>query len=308
MKYAYYVQLEDKNIEEDANLGTLAGLKKNFSGELTTLVLTNHAKDLKEKFAKTGVKTIIYENKDFNLSDSTETAEVLAKVLSDKKDSLIVFNDSNLGNGLAARVAAKLNVTLVQHVDEILEGPNSITTSRKIGETTALRETVLKETAVITTSFNGIFEEGTKAKVEIKNVEFNSKLSGTYTKDTNSGNDLAYAKVVVSGGMGMKDKANFKTLKELADKLGGEVAATKAVTDKGWVDAKRMIGISNLTVKPDVYYAFGISGAVQHTAGMDKSKHIIAVNTDKSASIFKLANYGIIGDATKVIDQLINLL
>lgn len=308
MRPVYYIQVEDKNIDEGSSISTLAGLKENLSSGLNTIVFSNHAKEVEQKYSSTGVPTVIYENSKFDLTNFDEIVNATSKILQDKKDYLVVFEDSNLGNSLAARLAAKLSEVFVPHVSDIEKGPNSFTVSKNIGDTKAIRKTPLKSSAVITVSFNGVIEKGQTAKVEIKSLEKLQRSTSAYVPDSTSDNDLPYAKVVVAGGKGLQDASGFKPLQELADKLNASVGATKAVTDQGWVSADKMIGISNLTISPDVYYAFGIAGAVQHTAGMDKSKHIIAVNTDKSAPIFKLAEYGIVGDANKVIDGLLNLL
>lgn len=308
MKPVYYIQIEDKNVDEGHNTSTLAGLKSNLDDKIQTLVLSNHGQDLKDKYSKSSVDTVIYDNEKFGLTDFDDIIAAVKKFLSTKEDYLVVLDDSNLGNSLASRIAAAMNIPFVSHVEELKASPNSYTVSRHIAGSKAIRETPLKSAAAVTVSFNGILDESGKAKTKIVKWELSSRDEYAYIPNENSGNDLAYAKVVVAGGKGLQDADGFKPLEELADKLDASVAATKAVTDQGWVDKSKMVGISNLTISPDVYYAFGIAGAVQHTAGMDKSKHIIAVNTDKSAPIFKLAQYGIIGDANKVIDQLINLL
>lgn len=308
MKNIYYVQIEDKNIAEGNSINTLAGLKDNLDNPITNIVFTNHAEEIKDKYATTGISTLVYNNERFGLTDVTDIVNTLKEFLLDKIDYLLVFEDSNLGNSLAVRIAARLNLLYVGHVEEITAHPNSFTVKRHIGETKAIRTTPLPTSAVITVSFNGIMNNDAKAEVNIEPWQLVTRDVDAYVPNEDSNNDLAYAKIVVGGGKGLQDAEGFKPLQELANKLNASVAATKAVTDQGWVDKSKMIGISNLTIKPDVYYAFGIAGAVQHTAGMDKSKHIIAVNTDKSAPIFKLAQYGIIGDANQVIDGLINLL
>jgi electron transfer flavoprotein alpha subunit len=308
MKNIYYIQIEDKNIEEGNSINTLAGLKDNLTNPIKNIVFTNHAEETKEKYEKTGISTVIYSNKQFGLTNVTDVVSTLEQFLLDKTDYLLVFEDSNLGNSLATRVAAKLDLPYVGHVEEIESHPNSFTVKRHIGKTKAIRITPLQNSAVITVLFNGIMNNVEKAAVDIEHWQLATEDKNIYIKNEDSNNDLAYAKIVVAGGKGLQNAEGFQPLQELANKLNASLAATKAVTDQGWVDKNKMVGISNLTVKPDVYYAFGIAGAVQHTAGMDKSKHVIAVNTDRSAPIFKLAQYGIIGDANQVIDGLLNLL
>lgn len=307
MSKAYFIQFEDQNLNEGTNLATLAGMSGYFS-DLTNVVLTNHSDDIKEKYKNCGVNTEIYTSGNFTLTDLSMVTNALSKIMDGNNHAVFVFEDSNLGNNLASRLAAKLNLPLVCHITDLTISPNSVTVSRNIAESKAVRVSHLKQGGVITASLNGVISENVTNSLKVNKFNFKSNSKARYIKKQNAQNDLVYAKTIVSGGKGLQDAAGFKPLMQLAQKLDASVGATKAVTDQGWIDATRMIGVSNLTVKPDVYYAFGISGAVQHTAGMDKSKHIIAINIDKTAPIFKLADYGIVGDANQIIDRLINLL
>ena len=117
--------------------------------------------------------------------------------------------------------------------------------------------------------------------------------------------DISEANFIVAGGRGMGSQENFKLLYELAEALGGVVAASRAAVDKGWLDKAYQVGQTGKTVRPNIYIACGISGAIQHVAGMQDSDLIIAVNKDGSAPIMKIADYGIVGDIVKVIPQMI---
>ena len=117
--------------------------------------------------------------------------------------------------------------------------------------------------------------------------------------------NLKGAQIIVAGGYGVGSKENFKLIHELAQVLGGEVGASRAAVDAGWIDHDHQIGQTGVTVRPKLYIACGISGSVQHCAGMSESKKIIAINTDPAAPIFSVAHYGIVGDLNQVIPMMI---
>jgi electron transfer flavoprotein alpha subunit len=141
-----------------------------------------------------------------------------------------------------------------------------------------------------------------EAEIELSKVSIRARR---LVKQLGSQLDITEARVVVSGGMGMQGPENFKLLEDLASVLGGAVGASRPVVDNGWRDYSNQVGQTGRTVSPDLYFACGISGAVQHLAGMSSSRCIVAINSDRNAEIFSVADYGIVGDAIKIIPDLI---
>jgi electron transfer flavoprotein alpha subunit len=131
-----------------------------------------------------------------------------------------------------------------------------------------------------------------------------SQIVGSLIREVGVELDITEARIIVSGGLGMQDPKNFKLLEELAAVLGAAVAASRPVVDNGWQEYTRQVGQTGRTVSPDLYIACGISGAVQHLAGMSSSRCIVAINSDPHAPIFSVADYGIVGDVLKIVPLL----
>ena len=242
--------------------------------------------------------------------------EVLIQIVKSSQPYGLFFPATKIGMSLTPRVAGALKVGLCAHVNYLEVKDNQIVMSRPTYGENIIAKLVSKSSPVMATislgAFNIKYGEKEPLMKEIifpENFSWSSKLKiRNFIPSKKKPTKLSTAKVVVSGGRGLKNKETFQKLFELAEILGAEVGATRPVCYEGWVEEEKMIGVSGVTVKPKVYIGFGISGALQHTVGMENSEFIIAVNTDKEAPLVKMANLALIGDAKKILELLLKKL
>jgi electron transfer flavoprotein alpha subunit len=223
----------------------------------------------------------------------------------------IVFAASATGRDLAPRVAAKLGVGLAGDVTDVAAEGGVILATRPVYAGKALlRVKVTAQPAVLSLRPN-VFTPVERPKAGAAETVAVTVPAGRVTvreiKAAEAGAlDVAEATIVISGGRGLKEPANFKVVEELARAFGGRAAvgASRAVVDAGWRSHADQVGQTGKTVSPTLYIAVGISGAIQHLAGMRTSKVIVAINKDKDAPIFKVADYGVVGDLFEVVPRL----
>jgi electron transfer flavoprotein alpha subunit len=222
----------------------------------------------------------------------------------------VVFAATATGRDLAPRVAAKLGVGVAADLTDLAADGDAIVATRPVYAGKALQKVrVTGKPAVLSLRPNiftpddraaGVSPEtlAVTAAGRVKVREIKAAPAGTL--------DVAEAQVIISGGRGLKEPANFKVLEELARAFGGRAAvgASRAVVDAGWRAHADQVGQTGKTVSPSLYIAVGISGAIQHLAGMRTSKVIVAINKDKDAPIFKVADYGVIGDLFEIVPKL----
>lgn len=236
---------------------------------------------------------------------------VLAVVEQEKPDA-IVFGHTSLGKDLSPKIASRLKAGLVSDVTAIEGAGDDVIFIRPIYSGKAFEKVKVKDGIIFATIrpnniaplVKDAARSGDVTAVSVDITNLRTIIKEVIRKST-EGVDLSEAKVVVAGGRGVKSEEGFGPLHELAKLLGGAVGASRGACDADYCDYSLQIGQTGKVVTPDLYIAAGISGAIQHIAGMSNSKVIVAINKDPEANIFKIADYGIVGDLFEVIPMLI---
>ncbi len=245
-----------------------------------------------------------------NRLDNQVYTDILARVAEKEDARLVLMSNNNTGKALAPRLSVRMKAALVSGVNSLPEeGIREV--SRKVFSGKAFARVRVKTgKAVYTLSPNAfeIIEKPGEADIEKFTPDMGPGLQNTVVEKVEKQTDrviLTDAEIVVSGGRGMKSPDNWAPIEELAHILGGACACTRPVSDEGWRPPEEHTGQTGKIIAPNLYIAIGISGAIQHLAGVSSSKYIVAINTDKDAPIFEAADYGIHGDAMKVLPKLI---
>jgi electron transfer flavoprotein alpha subunit len=238
-------------------------------------------------------------------------AEVVAKAVEQAQPSAIFFAGTAMGRDLAPRLAARLGVGALADVVALTMDGGAFTARRPVysGKAFATATTAGKSPQVISLRPNVFAAEelgGAGTVVALDGLALSIRAVVKELIAAGGGElDVAEADIIVSGGRGIKGPENFALIKSLADALGGAVGASRAAVDAGWISHSHQVGQTGKVVSPSLYIACGISGAIQHLAGMSSSKIIVAINTDPDAPIFKIADYGVVGDLFTVIPPMV---
>ena len=283
-------------------------------GKAEALLLGPAPNDAAEMLAKFGASKI-YRSADPVYGDylTLPAVETVAGLMQKYNPAVVLFASSFAGRDLVAALSARLDSGAIADVgDFVLKNGSVEATIPALGasyqNTSTLVSPGTKLLLVRPKSFDAKANEQ-PLSVEDVPAAGGDALRKIHVKERvtvkQEGPQLEGAKTIVSGGRGLKGEANFAMLKELADMLGGAVGATRAAVDAGWVPYAMQVGQTGKTVKPDLYIACGISGAVQHLSGMKTSKTIISINKDPEAPIFQFSDLGIVGDVFQVVPQLI---
>ena len=289
-----------------------AGLAKMLGTTVTVISIGKVSDDELNKLGNYGASKVL-KVEDERLSQLVNSAYTTAIAQAAEKENAIVIVLSNnfTGKALAPRIAVKLKAGLVAGAAALPSTLSPFVVRKKAFNGKAYANVKINsEKKVLSLSQNsfGISESPTALKVESFTPEFSDNHFGMEIKNTNKVTGkvlLTDAEIVVSGGRGMKGPENWGPIEELAGMLGGATACSRPVSDEGWRPHEEHTGQTGKIIAPDLYMAFGISGAIQHLAGVSSSKCIVAINKDPDAPIFEAADYGIVGDALKILPEMI---
>ena len=293
---------------KSATLHTIAAAEK-LGKDIHVLVAGHDANAVATAAASIpGVTKVLRANAQYLAQPTAENvAEVVLQVIGSNGYSHVLAPATSFGKSVAPRVAAKLDVAQISDITAI-ESPDTFVRPIYAGNAFATVQSsdAVKVITVRTTGFDAVAGSGGNATVEdvVAPAEITSaKVTGQeLTKSARP--ELTSARIVVSGGRGMASGDNFKMLEALADKLNAAIGASRAAVDAGYVPNDYQVGQTGKIVAPDLYVAVGISGAIQHLAGMKDSKVIVAINKDAEAPIFQIADYGLVGDLFEIIPAL----
>jgi electron transfer flavoprotein alpha subunit len=286
--------------------------------ELTALLLGSDIDDIAKELVAYGADKVIYADSPLLKHFTTDGyAKVICDLVKEEKPEAILVGATFIGRDLGPRVAARLATGLTADctsLDIDPENKNLLMTRPAFGGNLMATIVCGDHRPQMSTVRPGVFDklgkdsartgEIQKISASLTEVDIRTKVVEV-VKACKDCIDIGEAKVIVAGGRGIGNKEGFEMLKELADTLEGTVAGSRAAIDNGWLDKAYQVGQTGKTVRPNLYIACGISGAIQHLAGMQDSDYIIAINKDAGASIMKAADLTLVGDYKKIIPELV---
>jgi len=301
-----FKKLSFELVSYGANLANMLGKP------LVVLSIGNVASAELEKLGNYGARRILsLADPALQVFDSQAYTEAIAQVATREKAEVVVLSNNNLGKAVAPRLSVKLKAGLGAGISKLPLSTSPFVVYKRAFSGNAFAHVEIKTPVRILTlaqnSFGLVENPGTPS-IETISVAIDYALVKTSVSEVQKQTGkllLTDAEIVVSGGRGMKSPDNWGPLVELADLLGGATACSRPVSDEGWRPHEEHTGQTGKIIAPNLYIAVGISGATQHLAGVSSSKVIVAINTDKDAPIFEAAQYGIVGDAMKVLPKLV---
>ena len=304
-------------------IGKANELAADLGTDVTAVVLGSGVKGLADDLAAYGADKVIIVDDPVLAEYTTEPyTQAMDAVINEFKPEIVLYGATAIGRDLAPRISARVKSGLTADCTKLEIDPeadsdsglhNLRMTRPAFGGNIMATILIKKNRPQMATVRPGVMqklEKDPSKKAEV--IEFNPELTKNnkyvtveeVVKKISDKVDIMDAKILVSGGRGVGSKENFKLLYDFADAIGGTVSSSRAAVDSGWTEKDQQVGQTGKTVRPHVYFAIGISGAIQHVAGMEESDIIIAINKDETAPIFDVADYGIVGDLNQILPLL----
>lgn len=298
-------------------IGEAKKLAAKLNVSVTAALIGNKIEALAQTLVEYGAdKVVVVDNELLKQYDTEAYAQALKAIIDAKKPEIVLLGATTLGRDLAPRVSSRLATGLTADCTKLdIDDETKVFGMTRPAFGGNLMATIVcpDHRPQMATVRPGVMqklpkEEGKKGEVEVLPVTIDaSKIKVKIldvVKETSKKVDITEAKILVSGGRGVGSKENFKNLEAVASKIGAIVSGSRAAVDAGFIEQARQVGQTGKTVRPNIYFACGISGAIQHMAGMEESEYIIAINKDKDAPMFGIADLGIVGDVNKVLPLL----
>ena len=302
-------------------LGKARDLADALGEKVVAMLLGEGIKDQAQMLIEYGADEVIVvdapELKDFL---SEQYSQAVGQIILDRKPSIVLYGATTIGRDLAPRIASRLKTGLTADCTKLEIEPDAnnelefrmtrpafggnlmatIICPRTRPQMSTVRPGVMQKREPV----EGATGEIIDVKTTVSEDDIHIKIKDV-VKSAKELVSLTDADIICSGGRGLGDPSGFELIKKFADKVGGVVGSSRAAVDAGWIDHSHQVGQTGTTVKPKIYFACGISGAIQHLAGMQTSECIVAINKDSDAPIFDVADYGIVGDLYKVVPEII---
>lgn len=314
-KVLAFVESRDNKIKNAGfeTASTALKIANELGAEAEVLLIGSGVSSITAELGAYGIKKVITAD-DPRLEKYSTTAysKILAEAAKQRGADIIILSATAMGKDISARVSAKMEAGLASDCTDIRTENGNIIATRPVYAGKAYIDLKVNSPVKIFTLRPNVFKpvkaEGISAQAEKFEVNLDDSDFKAQVKEiivSSEKLDVTEANIVVSGGRGLKGPENFYLVEDLAKVLGGAAGASRAIVDAGWRPHDDQVGQTGKTVSPSLYIAVGISGAIQHLAGMSSSKCIVAINKDKDAPIFQIADYGIVGDAIEIMPVLI---
>jgi electron transfer flavoprotein alpha subunit len=314
MNILVFAEQRDNHFKKPAleAVRTAKTLADQTGGAVTALVISSSVPAAAGTLGGYGASAVkVVEHEKLGRYCSLAYAKIIAQLAKQIQASVVLIPATAMGKDVAPRVAVKLDAGLAADCTALTIDGGKLIATRPVYAGKAFLDIAFTSSVKVITLRPNVFpageNSGTTVTPQVVNVPLNDAdfaVAATEVSAASGKLDVSEADIIVSGGRGMKAPENFRLIEDLAKSLGAAVGASRAVVDAGWRPHEEQVGQTGKTVSPTLYIAVGISGAIQHLAGMSSSKYIVAINKDKDAPIFQVADYGIVADAFEVLPAL----